>query len=307
MDIQEYNSQIISEFLTEKKDAVPHNTYRSIQADCNAIHSYLLDKNILFSLLSSEPENEQYISFLTERYASTTVKRRLCTLRSIICWGKDKGYISQDSSVHIADGLSVPPPNYAPAAAIADMLNFCSSISESDTYMLARSKLECLMVIICGYKVSELQKLRVSDTTSEFVKERMQITGFDRSDIMDIFLQIRDHFVSERLIKSTILFVNQNGEYNKQIHLDYKTIRSYCGIDKSVTLSALRNTCIQGYNKLLENEIITAKVFNTSARWVDHIKKTAVVDRERRLIKLYRELTPEQQDKILKDIKCMLQ
>lgn len=45
MDVQEYNAQIISEYLNYKKD-VPKNTYKGILADCKAIAKYLSDNEV---------------------------------------------------------------------------------------------------------------------------------------------------------------------------------------------------------------------------------------------------------------------
>ena len=80
MDIQEYNDQIIREYLDYKKD-VPENTYKSISADCKAIAKYLSDNNAMLTSLSGTASSEQFVSFLTEKYTPATVKRRLCTLQ----------------------------------------------------------------------------------------------------------------------------------------------------------------------------------------------------------------------------------
>ena len=92
MDVQEYNAQLIREYLDCKKD-VPENTYKSISADCKAIAKYLSDNNAMLISLSGTASSEQFVNFLTEKHTSATVKRRLCTLRSIIYWCQEQGYI----------------------------------------------------------------------------------------------------------------------------------------------------------------------------------------------------------------------
>lgn len=85
MNNQEYNAHIIREYLDYKKD-VPKNTYKCISADCKAIAKYLSDNDIVITSLTEAASSEQFIGFLTEKYTPATVKRRLCTLRSIIYW-----------------------------------------------------------------------------------------------------------------------------------------------------------------------------------------------------------------------------
>ena len=90
MDVQEYNDQIICEYLAYKK-GVPKNTYKGISADCKAIAKYLSDNNAMITSLSGTASSEQFVSYLTEKYTPATVKRRLCTLRSIIYWCQEQG------------------------------------------------------------------------------------------------------------------------------------------------------------------------------------------------------------------------
>lgn len=91
MNIKEYNAQIIHEYLAYKSEA-PKNTYRSISADCKAIEKYLSDNNATITSLSETASSEQFISFLATKHTTATIKRRLCTLRSIIYWCQEQGY-----------------------------------------------------------------------------------------------------------------------------------------------------------------------------------------------------------------------
>lgn len=150
MNIQEYNAQIIREYLAYKSE-VPKNTYKGISADCKAIAKYLSDNNAMITFLSGTASSEQFVSFLTEKHHPATVKRRLCTLRSMISWCQEQGYIHLEHDINISDNLEIPKYHFASNADIAKLYNFCKYIGESDEYTMARAKLECLMVIICSF------------------------------------------------------------------------------------------------------------------------------------------------------------
>ncbi len=235
MDIQEYNDHIIREYLAYKKD-VPENTYKGISADCKAIAKYLSDNDAMITSLTEAASSEHFISFLTEKYTPATVKCRLCTLRSIIYWCQEQGYIPAEQEINIFDDLESPQYQFASNEDIAKLYNFCKNIWESDEYIMARAKLECLMVIICGFKVSELKKLRIQDVTGSIIDDKLKMVCCTKSNCIDMFLQIRQDFISLKLIKSDILFVNKNGKKNQQINLDYELIRKQCGVSASVTL-----------------------------------------------------------------------
>lgn len=57
MDVQEYNDQIIREYLNYKKD-VPKNTYKGISADCKAIAKYLSDNDVAITSLTEAAPSE---------------------------------------------------------------------------------------------------------------------------------------------------------------------------------------------------------------------------------------------------------
>lgn len=302
MDVQEYNDQLIREYLDYKKD-VPENTYKGISADCKAITKYLSDNDVAIISLTEAAPSEQFVSFLTEKYTPATVKRRLCTLRSIIYWCQEKGYIPIENEVNIYDDLDIPQYQFASNEDIAKLYNFCKNIWESDEYIMARAKLECLMVIICGFKVSELKKLRVQDVSGSIIDDKLKMVCCTSSKCIDTFLQIRDDFTNQRLIKSDILFVNKHGKKNQQINLDYEIIRKQCGVSASVTLSSIRNSCVKECSILLNNDAVAAKLFDVAVRRLGMIKnyaKNSITDDEALLIEQYRKRTPIQKKEIMK-------
>lgn len=300
MDVQEYNDQIIREYLDYKKD-VPENTYKGISADCKAIAKYLSDNDLWITSLTEAAPSEQFISYLIEKYTSATVKRRLCTLRSIIYWCQEKGYISIENEVNIYDDLDIPQYQFAPNEDIAKLYNFCKNIWESDEYVMARAKLECLMVIICGFKVSELIKLRIQDVSGSIIDDKLKMVCCTKSRCIDTFLQIREDFTDRRLIKSDILFVNKYGKKNQQINLDYELIRKQCKVNAGVTLSSIRNSCVKECSILLDNDAVAAKLFDVAVRRLGMIKnyeKNSITDDEALLLEQYRKLTPTQKREI---------
>lgn len=297
MDVQEYNDQIIQEYLAYKKD-VPKNTYKGISADCKAIAKYLSDNDAMITSLTEAAPSEQLVSFLTEKYTPATVKRRLCTLRSIIYWCQEKGYIPIENEVNIYDDLEIPQYQFASNDDIAKLYNFCKNIWESDEYVMARAKLECLMVIICGFKVSELIKLRIQDVSGSIIDDKMKMVCCTSSKCIDTFLRIRADFTDLKLIKSDILFVNKYGKKNQQINLDYEIIRKQCGVSASVTLSSIRNSCVKECS-------IAAKLFDVAVRRLGMIKNykvNSITDDEALLLEQYRKRTPTQKKEIMKSL-----
>ncbi len=302
MNVQEYNQKIIQEYLAYKKD-VPENTYKGISADCKAIAKYLSDNDAVITSLTEAASSEQFISFLTEKYTPATIKRRLCTLRSIIYWCQEHGYIPAEQEINIFDDLEIPQYQFASDGDISKLYNFCKNIWESDEYVMARAKLECLMVIICGFKVSELKKLRIQDVSGSIIDDKLKMVCCTKSNCIDMFLQIREDFISLKLIKSDVLFVNKNGKKNQQINLDYELIRKQCGVSASVTLSSIRNSCIKECSILLDNDAVAAKLFDVAVRrlgMIKNYKENNITDDEALLLEQYRKLTPTQKKEIIK-------
>ena len=303
MNIQEYNAQIIREYLAYKK-GVPPNTYRSISADCKAIETYLSDNNAMITSLSGTAFSEQFINSLAEKHTPATVKRRLCTLRSMMAWCQEQGYIPPEHDINISSNLEIPKVNFASNTDVEKLYNFCRHIEESEEYTMARAKLECLMVIICGFKVSELKKLRIQDVSGSAIGEKMKMVRCTKSECIDTFLRIRADFTDLRLIKSDILFVNKYGNENEQINSDYELIREKCNVRSSVTLSSIRNSCIKECSILLNNDAVAAKLFNVTVQWLDKIKNQAehnqcqITDDEMLLIEQYRRLTSAEKEEI---------
>lgn len=302
MNVQEYNDQIICEYLDYKKD-VPENTYKGISADCKVIAKYLSDNDLVITSLTEAAPSEQFVSYLTEKYTPATVKRKLCTLRSIIYWCQEKGYIPIENEVNIYDDLETHQYQFASDDDIAKLYNFCKNIWESDEYVMARAKLECLMVIICGFKVSELINLRIQDVSGSIIDDKMKMVCCTSSKCIDTFLRIRADFTDLKLIKSNILFVNKYGKKNQQINLDYEIIRKQCGVSASVTLSSIRNSCVKECSILLDNDAVAAKLFDVAVRRLGMIKNykvNSITDDEALMLEQYRKLSPIQKKEIMK-------
>lgn len=305
MNIKEYNARIIREYLACKSE-VPKNTYKSISADCKAIEKYLSDSSLTLASLSEAAYSEQFIGFLAEKHTTATVKRRLCTLRSIIYWCQEQGYIPAETKVNIYDNLEIPKYQFAPDDDIAKLYNFCKNIGESEEYIMARAKLECLMVIICGFKVSELKKLRIQDVSGSIIDDKMKMVHCTKSECIDTFLKIREDFTDSRLIKSDVLFLTQRGNENQYIDNDFELIREQCNIGSDVTLSSIRNSCIRECSILLNNDAVAAKLFDVAVRRLEIIRKqtahntSRLTDDEMLLLERYRRLTPTKKKDLIK-------
>lgn len=171
---------------------------------------------------------------------------------------------------------------------------------------MARAKLECLMVIICGFKVSELKKLRIKDVSGSIIDDKMKMVRCTKSDCIDTFLKIRADLTDSKLIKSDILFLNQRGNENQYINADFELIREQCNISSGVTLSSIRNSCIKECSILLNNDAMTAKLFDVGIRRLETIKKqteystSPLTDDEMLLLEQYRRLTPTQKREIIR-------
>lgn len=264
MNIKEYNAQIIKEFL-EHKTNVPHNTFRSIKSDCKSIQNYAAENNLMITMLSEESLANQYISFLSsENRTTATIKRMICTLRSIIYWCKAKGYIHKNQRVDISDNLSATKPQLAMEDDIQKLYSFCSNIYESDEYFIARAKLECYIVIMFGLKTSELKSLLVNDLVDENANNRLRLLRTFNKDSVENYLQIRRNFLDERQIKSDFLFFTKSGGENANINVDFELLRDKCCIKNNITLASIRNNCMTIFSNTIGNEELSALLFDVT-------------------------------------------
>lgn len=301
---KDYNTNILYNYTVSRSNA-PTNTYKGIVADCKDIAKYLDNNDINITYLLKPSYSEEFIQYLTNRYATATVKRRLCTLRSILYWCQDNGYISDKADIEVYDTLSTPKRLFACRSSIHKLYEFCKVLAESEDYVMARAKLECLMIVVCGLKVSELSNLLISDVCSKVTESRLRMFKLAHEDNIRTFLNIRERFVEERSLNSEILFLNKYGNINTRIYMDYELIRENCNIDKSATLSSVRNTCVREYSILLENDTVTSNIFDVTMRWLELIRDQYVKNiddltaDEIALIEKYRKLTDIQKDKLL--------
>lgn len=80
-------------------------------------------------------------------------------------------------------------------------------------------------------------------------------------------------------------------------------IRKQCGVGDSVTLSSIRNSCIQECSILLNNDAVSSKLFDVTVRRLGIIKnhtKNIITDDEALLLEQYRKLTPNKKKEIKK-------
>ncbi len=251
--------KLIQSFLNECSE-LPYNSYKSVLADCKNINEYLNMKQTSFTIFSDNTAVQKYADYLLENSSPNTARRRICTLRKLIHWCEDNGFIN-GGDTNLSVSIEETEPKYASESDIKKLYSFCKDIFEADGYVLARAKLECYLIITMGFKVSELKKLRVDDIYSLNNKTAKS------------FLMIREQFMSERLIKSDILFVTKYCGENNRINIDYDLIREKLDIDRSVTLSSIRNTCIINFENVGKNENLTTSFFGVTVERISRMRE----------------------------------
>ena len=216
--------KLIQSFLDECSE-LPYNSYKSVFADCKSINEYLNMNQTQLAVFSDNTAVQKYADYLLENSSPSTTRRRICTLRKLIRWCEDNGFINV-CDTNLSVSIEETEPQYASESDIRKLYSFCKDIFEDDGYVLARAKLECYLIITMGYKVSELKKLRVDDICCL------------NNETAKSFLMIREQFISERLIKSDILFVTK-----------------YCGENKNLTTSFFRVT-VERISRMREHNLI---------------------------------------------------
>ncbi len=252
--------EIIQTFLDECSE-LPHNSYKSVLADCKNLDEYLKLNEKELAELYDNSEVQKYADYLLENLSPNTARRRICTLRKLLRWCEDNGFISRCDTTNLSVSIEETDPHYASEADIEKLYSFCKDIFEDDGYILARAKYECYLVITMGLKVSELKKLYVDDVCKL------------NNKATESFLMLRNKFMEKKNIKSDILFVTKYNGENNRINIDFDFIREKLGIDKSVTLSSIRNTCMIHFDSVGKNENLTTSFFNITVTRLSNIRK----------------------------------
>lgn len=267
---------LILSFLKEQEESSPDNTYKAFKADCKILNQYLSEKHKnLFNLIGDQ-EACEYISFLSSKCAPRTVKRKVCTLRKLLEWCKEKGYLPAETKIDISENIVPPEREFAKTEEIAQLFNSCYHIFETDEYIIARAKMITLLIILCGFKVSELVEMKLNDIagsgTIEFTDNlRRKRVRFIRPDIvkepLNQYLIKRRDIVESLNIKTEAMFVSLRGNVSEAlIRSDFDTIRQISGT--SVTSASVRNSCIKFYYSELTDDLLIGRLFGISQRWV---------------------------------------
>lgn len=270
-------NEIIQSFLKEQEESNPSNTYKALKADCKLLAQYLTEnQKQLFCLIGGQ-EACQYISFLSSRCAPRTVKRKVCTLRKLLEWCKEKGYLPAEIKIDISENIELPEREFAAAEEISLLFKSCCRIFEADEYIIARAKIITLLIILCGFKVSELVEMKLSDIskggTISFTDDlRRKRIRFIRQDIikepLKLYLIKRRELVESLNIKTEAMFISLRGNVSADlIRADFDAIRQISGT--SVTSASVRNSCIRFYYSELTDDLLIGKLFGISQRWVE--------------------------------------
>ncbi len=274
-------NEIIQTFLNDQKGKNPYNTYKAVKADCKILDQYLSEnQKQLFSLIGSQ-EACEYISSLSSKCAPRTVKRRICTLRKLLEWCKEKGCLPAEIKIDITENIVPPEREFAKNEEIAMLFKSCCHIFEADEYIMARAKMVTLLIILCGFKISELIDMKLSDISEEgtikFTDDlRRKRVRFVRPDIinepLNQYLIKRKDIIENLNIKTEAMFVSLRGNVADQdrIRSDFDTIRQISGT--SVTSASVRNSCIKFYYSELTDDLLIGKLFGISQRWVELLR-----------------------------------
>ena len=275
-------NEIIQTFLNEQKEKNPDNTYKALKADCKILDQYLSEKQKqIFSLIGNQ-EACEYISFLSSKCAPRTVKRKVCTLRKLLEWCKEKGYLPTEIKIDISENIVPPEREFAKTEEIALLFKSCCHIFEEDEYVMARAKMVTLLIVLCGFKISELTDMKLSDISEEgtikFTDDlRRKRVRFIRPDIikepLEQYLIKRNEIIEKLNIKTEAMFVSLRGNIadESRIRSDFDTIRRISVT--SVTSASVRNSCIKFYYSEMTDDLLIGKLFGISQRWVELCKQ----------------------------------
>lgn len=274
-------NEIIQTFLNEQKENNPDNTYKALKADCKILDQYLSENQKQLFCLIGNQEAYEYISFLSSKCAPRTVKRKICTLRKLLEWCKEKGYLPAEIKIDISENIVPPEREFAKSEEISLLFKSCCHIFEDDEYVMSRAKMITLLIILCGFKVSELVQMKLSDIdeggTIRFTDDlRRKRIRFVRSDVikdpLNQYLIKRNEIIEKLNIKTEAMFVSLRGNIadESRIRSDFDTIRRISGT--SVTSASVRNSCIKFYYSELTDDLIIGKLFGISERWAELCK-----------------------------------
>lgn len=270
-------NEIIQSFLKEQETNIPTNTYKALKADCKILDQYLSENQKQLFCLIGNQEACEYISFLSSKCAPRTVKRKVCTLRKLLEWCKEKGYLPAEIKIDISENIVPPEREFAKSEEISLLFKSCCHIFEDDEYVMARAKMVTLLIILCGFKVSELVQMKLSDIAEggkfEFTDDlRRKRVRFVRPDIikepLNQYLIKRNDIVESLNVKTEAVFLSLRGNVSENlIRSDFDTIRQISGT--SVTSASVRNSCIKFYYSELTDDLLIGKLFGISERWAE--------------------------------------
>ena len=275
-------NEIIQIFLNEQKGKKPNNTYKALKADCKLLDQYLSEnQKQLFCLIGSQ-EACEYISFLSSKCAPRTVKRKVCTLRKLLEWCKENSYLPAEIKIDISENIVPPEREFAKTEEIALLFKSCCHIFEEDEYVMARAKMVTLLIVLCGFKISELTDMKLSDISEEgtikFTDDlRRKRVKFVSPDIikepLEQYLIKRNDIIDSLNIKTEAMFISLRGNAADQSRMrsDFNTIRQISGT--SVTSASVRNSCIKFYYSDLTDDLLIGKLFGISQRWAELCKQ----------------------------------
>lgn len=275
-----YNLQIITSFLESQQNR-PIQTYRAYKQDCQNLAEYLKQYSLSILKLNSQSEVNKYIAWQKQNSSSSTIRRRMCTLRALIRHCETAGLISSNGSLLKTEEKA---ENIVCASSedIQRLFNYCMDMQNDNDYYTIRNKFMILLVIICGFKCSDLVCLKVSDIkefeiTFTNMSGKLKIRIWDRNNIKEqyeIYIRKRSEWLKEYHHSSNKLFVGRFGDImsTAAIRESYDIVRAFCDISSKTTLSSLRTACIRSYYEQIPDSILVSKIFDISTNRIRKLK-----------------------------------
>ena len=272
------DKRLIQSYLSEIKQQKSASTFKTYTHGCTELLEYfeLTGKNLYF--ITTQQESNKYIEYLHKRGLSErTICNRISVLRSFLKLCIRNKYIPENN-LYIKNKERNENVDYASQDEVRTLYQFCLTCDEYDDYQSARGKTITLFVLLFGLKASEIINLKIRDITlsgKELANCSMIRFIYDVKavPILELYLKKRTMFLSGFDQSCDSLFVNRFGQplSINTVHSDFEMIRNDTGLT-NVTLSALRNACIDSYYKALPDKVIISRIFQITKNRIQQMQ-----------------------------------
>lgn len=220
----------------------------------NTTTNYLRDLRQFLSYINkdvqaiNEHDVEQYLSYLNEHYASSSITRKLVTLRQFFLYLTRNHLVSHN----IMDNIDIPRSHEHLPRIIS--LETITQVLQAIDFTSPEGKRDYLMILLCltsGVRVSELVHLTTNDFN--FKAKRIRVIGKGNkerliplddktSEMLEDFIRHDRHKLDK--LDSTLIFLNHSGKMVSRENF-YNILQKYAhkaGIKEHFSPHTLRHT-----------------------------------------------------------------